>query len=83
MDVSRDRITCFTSSYHKKNYLWECLPCRFQTNSHAVFLNHKITRLCSQRHGDWFIKMKKRGYKDYYFIVWKYYWNKIMMNIRK
>jgi hypothetical protein len=83
MNISGDRITRFTSSHYRLNCLYECLPCRFQTNNNASFLNHKTTKLCSQYHGDWFIKMKKKGFKDYYFIVWKYRWDKVMMNIQK
>jgi hypothetical protein len=83
MNVAGDRITRFTSSHHKLNILYECLPCRFQTNSNASFLNHKITRVCSQYHGNWFIKCKKHGMKNYYHIVHSYFWNKVMNNIQK
>ena len=83
MDISGDRITCFTSSYHKFHYFYECLPCRFQTNGQATFLNHKVTKNCVRYHGDWFLKCKKLGMKNYHHIVHKYIWQKIMMNIRK
>ena len=82
MNISGDRITRFTSSHHRLNILYECKPCRFQTNNNASFLNHKTTRFCSQYHGDWFIRMKKKGFKDYYFIVWKYYWDKVMNDMK-
>ena len=83
MDISKDKITRFTSSHHRLNILYECRPCFFQTNSNATFVNHKVTSRCSQYHGDWFVKCKKRGMKCYYAIVHKYYWDKIMMNIGK
>jgi hypothetical protein len=83
MDISGDKITIFKSSHHREHRLYECLPCRFQANNQATFLNHKITRICSKYHGDWFIKMKKKGYKNYFFIVWRYGWDKVMNDIRK
>jgi hypothetical protein len=83
MNISGDRITRFTSSQHRFNILYDCRPCFFQTNSNARFVNHKLSFRCSQSHGDWFVKCKKKGYKNYYHIIHKYYWDKIMMNIRK
>lgn len=83
MNIVGDKITYFTSSYHRLNILYECKPCRFQTNSNATFVNHKITKICSQYHGDWFVKCKKRGMKCYYHIIHKFIWDQIMMNIQK
>jgi hypothetical protein len=83
MDIKNDRITRFISSHHRLNCLYECLPCRFQTNNNASFLNHKTTRICSMYNGDWFVRMKKKGYKNYYLIIHKFYWSQIMMNIQK
>ena len=82
MNVSGDRITRFKTSHYRDNYLYECKPCKFQTNTNASFLDHKASKICSMYHGDWFVKMKKRGMKNYYHIVHKYKWDKIMMNIR-
>jgi hypothetical protein len=82
MDVSGDRITRFKTSHNRLNILYECKPCRFQTNSNVVFVTHKTKKICSQYHGDWFVKMRKRGMKNYYHIVHKYKWNQVMMNIR-
>jgi hypothetical protein len=83
MNVANDRITKYISStIHKPHYIWECIPCRFQGNCQASFLDHKASKKCSMYHGDWFIKMKKRGMKNYYHIVHKYKWSQIMMNIR-
>jgi len=83
MDISGDKITRFKTSHNRLNILYECRPCRFQTNSNATFVNHKITLNCVRYHGDWFVKCKKKGYKNYHFIVWKYKWDKVMNNIRK
>jgi hypothetical protein len=83
MNVAGDRITWFKTSHYRLSVLYECKPCRFQTNTNASFCNHKTTARCSQYHGDWFVKMKKKGFnKNYYHIIHKYYWDKIMMNIR-
>lgn len=83
MDISKDKISRFTSSHHRLNMLYECRPCRFQTNTNATFILHKASKKCSQYNGNWFFKMKKKGYKDYYFIVHKFFWDKIMIDIRK
>lgn len=83
MDISKDKITRFTSSHHRLNILYECRPCRFQTNSNATFVLHKASKKCSQYHGDWFLKMKRKGYKDYYFIVWKYYLSLVTQELIK
>ena len=82
MDISGDKITRFKTSHNRLNILYECLgPCRFQTNSNATFVNHKVTFRCCQYNGDWFLKCKKKGYKNYYQIVHKYYWDKVMKSI--
>jgi ribosomal protein L32 len=86
MNLSNDRISKYISStHHKPHYLWECLSpnCRFQSNCQAIFLEHKASKKCSMYNGDWFLKMKKKGFKNYYFIVWRYYWSQIMIDIRK
>ena len=81
MNISGDRITRFTSSHHRLNILYDCIPCRFQTNSNAVFVTHKTKKICSQYHGDWFVKCKKKGYKNYYHIIHKYKWDQVMKSI--
>jgi hypothetical protein len=84
MNIENDRITRFKTSHHRLSILYECLgSCRFQANSQATFLNHKVTKKCISFNGDWFFKMKKKGMKDYHHIIHRYYWDKIMMNIRK
>lgn len=81
MDISKDKITRFTSSHHRLNILYECRPCRFQTNTNATFINHKTTKNCVRYHGDWFVRCKKKGYKNYYHIIHKFYWDKVMDHI--
>jgi len=83
MNISVDRITIFKSSHHREHRLYDCIPCRFQANNQATFLNHKITKKCVMYHGNWFLKMKKKGHKNYFFIVWLHRWSEVMNDIRK
>ena len=64
MNVKADRIIRCLSSHHRVHHLYECLPCRYQCNSQATFLNHKATKKCALYNGDLFLKMKKKGFKD-------------------
>lgn len=81
MDLSGDKLTMFTSSHKRLYFLYECKPCRFETYRNSFFCGHKATLRCVQRHGDWFLKCKKKGYKNYHHIVHRYYWDKVMKSI--
>jgi hypothetical protein len=83
MNISFDRITAFKTSHHKVHYLWECLSpcCRFQGNCQASFLDHKASKKCSMYNGDWFLRMKKKGYKNYFQIIHSFYWREVMIDI--
>jgi hypothetical protein len=83
MNISNDRITKYIpSSYHKPHYLWECKSCLYQSDCNSNFVNHKASKKCSMYNGNWFLKMKKKGYKNYYHIVHSFYWDKVMDGIR-
>ena len=79
-----DKITYFISSHHRKNILWECVgSCRFQCNTNANFVTHKASKKCSMYNGPWFQTCVKKGMKSYYHIRHKYFWDRVMDDIRK
>jgi hypothetical protein len=79
---SNDKITYFRSSHHRKNILYECKTCRFQTNNNAGFIIHRSGKLCTAYHGPWFQSCVKRGMKNYYHIRHKYFLQGVMDDIR-
>jgi hypothetical protein len=82
MNISGDRISQSYSSYN----IYECRYCKFTCNRQAIFIKHKQTKKCALYSGNWFLKTKKKGYKNYYHIVHSFYWNQVMdgiTNIRK
>jgi len=81
MNIDSDKLTTFKSPHRKVYVLYECKPCKFETYKNAFFCGHKATLRCVQRHGDWFLKCKKKGYKNYHHIVHAFYWNQVMKSI--
>ena len=84
VNVFNDRIKLYNRDTQYQCFLYHCLNmgCRFKTCTNRAFVKHKAGVSCSY-YNDWFFKMKKKGFNDYWHIIHKYFWDRVMDDIRK
>ena len=78
-----EKITRFSSSQRNRfSWLFECYSCRFQCNNNTLFLIHKSKKRCCGIN-NWFKKHLDLGYSDYFLVVHRYHFQKVIIDIGK